>query len=199
MKFYCRAKAQVTVKQHVWKIAFLLSSLFPRKYSDNNFGQLPPPSTLQGVGLGGRKNPRIIVGENYCHFGASYIRVGFWQNGFFADFYFWAAGFFRGFCRRIFSPHFCGEKVPRKILQENPRQNPPKFIQQKSPTHFCRGAGPTYIGAPCSTACMGCFQGIKPSWTAQVVQSSTSVWREAALASRSIRTSLPWQASGWSG
>ena len=34
--------------------------------------------------------------------------------------------------------------MPRKILQENPRQNPPKFIRQKSPTHFCRGAGPTY-------------------------------------------------------
>ena len=33
-------------------------------------------------------------------------------------------------------------KVPRKVLQENPRQNPPKFLQQKSPTHFCRGAGP---------------------------------------------------------
>ena len=31
-----------------------------------------PPFTLQGVGLGGRKNPRIIGGENYCHFGASY-------------------------------------------------------------------------------------------------------------------------------
>ena len=49
---------------------------------------------------------------------------------------------------RIFSPDFFSsflwEKVPRKILQENPRQNPPKFIQQKSPTHFCRGAGPTY-------------------------------------------------------
>ena len=30
-----------------------------------------PPSTLEGVGLGGRKNPRIIVAENYCHFGAS--------------------------------------------------------------------------------------------------------------------------------
>ena len=70
------------------------------------------------------------------------FRVGFWQNGFFADFYFWAAGFSRGFCPRIFPPHFCGKKVPRKILQENPRQNPPKFIQQKSPTHFCRGAGP---------------------------------------------------------
>ena len=61
---------------------------------------------------------------------------------------------FRGFlflgCRifsRILSPDFfpsfSWEKVPRKILQENPRQNPPKFIQQKSPTHFCRGAGPT--------------------------------------------------------
>ena len=34
-----------------------------------------PPSTLQGVGLGGRKNPRIIVGENSCHFGASYKRA----------------------------------------------------------------------------------------------------------------------------
>ena len=30
-----------------------------------------------------------------------------------------------------FSPHFCGEKVTRKILQENPWQNPPNFIQQK--------------------------------------------------------------------
>ena len=74
-----------------------------------------------------------------------FFGVGFWQNGFFADFYFWAAGFFRGFSRRIFSPHFCGEKGLRKILQENPRQNPPKFIQQKSPTHFCRGAGPRFF------------------------------------------------------
>ena len=60
------------------------------------------------------------------------IRAGFWQNGFFADFYFWAAGFFS----RIFSPEFFSsflwEKVPRKILQENPRENPPNFIQQKS-------------------------------------------------------------------
>ena len=31
-----------------------------------------PPSTLQGVGLGCRKNPRVIVVENYCHFGAPY-------------------------------------------------------------------------------------------------------------------------------
>ena len=61
---------------------------------------------------------------------------------------------FRGFLflgRRIFSRilspdffSFLWEKVPRKILQENPRQNPPKVIQQKSPTHFCRRAGPTF-------------------------------------------------------
>ena len=41
-----------------------------------------------------------------------FVRAGFRQNGFFADFCFWAAGFFRGFSRRIFSPHFLWEKVP---------------------------------------------------------------------------------------
>ena len=71
-----------------------------------------------------------------------FVRLGFWQNG--SDFYFCAAGFFRGFCRRNFS-HFCGEKVPRKILQEDRRQNPPKVIQQKSLTHFCRGARPKFV------------------------------------------------------
>ena len=70
----------------------------------------------------------------------------FGRTDFFAIFLF-AAGFFRGFCRRIFSSHFCGEKVPRKILQENPRQDPPNLIQQKSPTHFCRGAGATICGS----------------------------------------------------
>ena len=52
--------------------------------------------------------------------------------------------------RRIFSrtlspdliSSFLWQKVPRKILQENPRQDPQKIIQQKSPTRFCRGAGP---------------------------------------------------------
>ena len=41
----------------------------------------------------------------------SLIRVGFWQNRFFADL-------------------------------GNPRQNPPIFILEKSPTIFCRGARP---------------------------------------------------------
>ena len=38
--------------------------------------------------------------------------------------------FFRGFCSRICSPHFCGKKCA-----ENPRQNPPTFIQQ-NPQHI---------------------------------------------------------------
>ena len=54
---------------------------------------------------------------------------------------------FLGFCRRIFSPHFFCGKVPRKILQENPWQNPPNVIQQKSLTQICRGAGPNIISA----------------------------------------------------
>ena len=66
---------------------------------------------------------------------AERIFCGFWGGGA-------RRSFFRGFCRRIFSPHSLWEKVPRKILQENPRQNPPKLTQQKSLTHFCRGAGP---------------------------------------------------------
>ena len=65
----------------------------------------------------------------------SLFRVGFWQNGFFADFYFWAAGFCRGFCRRIFSPHFCGKKCPEK----SSRKIPDKILQilyNKNPRQF---------------------------------------------------------------
>ena len=40
------------------------------------------------------------IGEGILH--NSNIRVGFWQNGSFADSYFWAAGFFS----RILSPDF---------------------------------------------------------------------------------------------
>ena len=83
------------------------------------------------------------MGESSCEIlqNMQNFRVGFRQNGFFVDFYFWAAGFSRGFSRRIFPPHFCGKKYPEKSSRKIPK-NPPKFIQQKSPTHFCRGAGP---------------------------------------------------------
>ena len=71
-----------------------------------------------------------------AHFSASKsLRVGFRQSGFFADFYFRAAGFFRGFCCRIFSPHFCGEKCPEK----SSRKIPGKILQNlynKNPRHI---------------------------------------------------------------
>ena len=80
--------------------------------------------------------PRILV---------TIFRVGVWQNGFFADFYFCAAFFFSHFVAGFFSPHFCGEKYPEK----SSRKIPGKILQylynkKKSPTHFCRGAGPNY-------------------------------------------------------
>ena len=68
LKFYCRPKAQE--KQHFGKSHFYCRRFFPGNTVTiilDNY----PPSTLQGVGLGGRKNARIIVGENSCHFGAS--------------------------------------------------------------------------------------------------------------------------------
>ena len=95
------------------------------------------------------RNPRQVLWFALCKSEIAAIcdynfsGVGFWRNGFFADFYFWAAGF-----SRISSPDFFSsclwEKVPRKIPQLNPRQNPPKLIQQRSPTHFCSGAGPRF-------------------------------------------------------
>ena len=70
LKFYCRPKAQEKKLDFGGKSHFFLSLFFPGSAVtitlDND-----PPSTLQGVGLEGRKNPRIIVGENSCHFGAS--------------------------------------------------------------------------------------------------------------------------------
>ena len=70
-----------------------------------------------------------------------FFNCSFWQIGSFADFYFWAAGFFsRNLSPVLLFLLISVDKVPRKIFPEYPQQNPPKFIQQTSPTHFCRGA-----------------------------------------------------------
>ena len=66
------------------------------------------------------------------------VRAGFRQNGFFADFYFWAAGFFRGFSRRIFSPHFCGKKCPEKSSRKIPGKILQNLYNKNLSTHFCR-------------------------------------------------------------
>ena len=68
LKSYCRPKAQE--KNSILESRIFIVVAFSTKYSDNNFGQLPRFHTL-GVGLGDRKNQRLIVGENSCHFGAS--------------------------------------------------------------------------------------------------------------------------------
>ena len=64
-----------------------------------------------------------------------FFRVGFWQNGFFADFYFWAAGIFS----RILSPDFSHRFW--KSAQKNPPGKSPAKSSNKSPTRFCRGGG----------------------------------------------------------
>ena len=46
------------------------------------------------------------------------------------------------FVAGCFFPHFRGRKCPENPPGKSPA-NPPKVIQQKSPTHFCRGTGPT--------------------------------------------------------
>ena len=50
LKFYCRPKAQE--KLHLGKSNVFLPSLFPRKYSDNNFGQFPPLLPTRGSDWG---------------------------------------------------------------------------------------------------------------------------------------------------
>ena len=69
---------------------------------------------------------------------------------------------------RIFSPDFFSSflwgKSAQKIPPRNPRQNPPKFIQQKSPTHFCRLAGPNVVTKNRGAICDG---GLWCSWASQ--------------------------------
>ena len=82
---------------------------------------------------------------------APYRVIAVWQNGFFADFYFWAAGFFRGFLgRRIFSPHFCGKKCPEK----SSRKIPGKILQKlynKNPRHISAEGPGQHIAWSCDT------------------------------------------------
>ena len=86
------------------------------------------------------------VGHIYIYI---YMWVGFWQNGFLADFNFWAAGFCRGFCRRIFSPHFCGKKCPEK----SSRKIPDKILQilyNTNPRQFSAEGPGQEISVPCA-------------------------------------------------
>ena len=69
-------------------------------------------------------------------------RSGSWQNRCYADFYFWAARFFREISRRI----LFSSSLREKSAQKNPPGKSPtrssKIYTTKSPTHCCRGAAP---------------------------------------------------------
>ena len=89
LKFYCRPEA--LGETAFWKSHFYCRRFFPGNTVTiilDNY----PPSTLQGVEVGGHKNPKIIVGENSCHFGASYLQLIFGKGMRTATFHFSEAG-----------------------------------------------------------------------------------------------------------
>ena len=61
------------------------------------------------------KNRQKVLGWHVCRLGSDFSR----------NFIFGPPDFFRGFCRRIFSPHFCGKKCPEK----SSRKIPGKILQ----------------------------------------------------------------------
>ena len=95
--------------------------------------------------------------------GRNFIRPIFWGSGFgrtdfWRMFFFWAAGFSRGFSRWTFSPHFCGRKCPEKSSRKILLQN---LYSKNPPTHFCRLAGQSGGGG---WGCMK-FSPVRPSWS----------------------------------
>ena len=88
------------------------------------------------------------------------IRAGFRQSEFFADFYFWAAGFFRGFSRLDFFSSFLWEKVPRKHPPGKSPAKSSKIFTTKIPdTCLQRGRAKT-CSALSKVATLGaCYRG----------------------------------------
>ena len=84
--------------------------------------------------------------KRYNFLGSAFGKTDFLQIFIFRPpFYFRAAGFFRRFCRRIYSPHFCGKKCPKrssrkipgKILQNLHNQNPRHISAEGPGQNFC--------------------------------------------------------------
>ena len=82
----------------------------------------------------------VIKGEAQKE--SRFLKVRFWQNGYFADLYVWAAGLFRSFGPRI-SLIFAGRMPPEKSFRKSPAKSF-KIYTTKSPAHLCRGAGPDF-------------------------------------------------------
>ena len=64
------------------------------------------------------------------------VRVGFWQNGFFAEFFFFLPpDFFADFVAGIFSPHFVGKSAQKNPPGKSPAKSS-KFCTAKIPDTF---------------------------------------------------------------
>ena len=72
---------------------------------------------------------KLPLGKGRRETSKKFVRVGFFlQNGFFADFYFGAAGLSRGFCRRMFLLNF--------FVGRSAQRNPPGKAVAKSSAKF---------------------------------------------------------------
>ena len=77
---------------------------------------------------------------------AYFLGPAFGRTDFSRIFIFEPPDFFADFLAGFFLLIFVG-KVPRKILQENPRENPPNFKQQKSSNTFLQIGRGNILGA----------------------------------------------------
>ena len=113
------------------------------RYVFRELGNPPPRSTCCDIPHWYLVSHRHICAIPHL---ARYLRVGFGRMDFFADFVFWAAGppdFSADFDAGFFLLISVG-KSAQKNPPGGPPANPPKVIQQKSTTYFCRGARPRY-------------------------------------------------------
>ena len=85
-----------------------------------------------------------VVRKNRRDCALRFLKAASWQNRFFTDFFLEPPIFARILSPDCFSS-FLWEEVPRKILQENARQIPPKLQPQKSPTRFLSVNSPALI------------------------------------------------------
>ena len=67
-----------------------------------------------------------------------FLGPAFGRTNFSRIFIFEPPDFFRGFSRRIFSPHFCGKKCPEKSSRKIPGKILQNLYNKNPPTHFCR-------------------------------------------------------------
>ena len=112
-------------------IEVLVRRTFPLQAKKLNCRQRAPTVSKEAPTVG-KKAPIVSKGlqKHNCKQRSSTVRR---KLPTFADFYFRAAGFFRGSCRRFF-PHFCG-----KSAQKNPPAKSSKIYTTKIPGTFLLG------------------------------------------------------------